>query len=230
MDRTSSQPVDSRGSWCSYHREPLTYFRQNGPVRLTSRPVGPRALLVEVDDARAALSLAAWARADGVAAEEIVPGAATVLFDGVPDPDRLAEALAGWRATDQAPAGELVEVPVTYDGPDLDFVAASWGVGRDEVAARHAEHEFVAAFCGFAPGFAYLAGLPEGLNLPRLDSPRSRVPAGSVGIGGPWCGIYPTDSPGGWRLLGHTDIVLWEPSRDRPALLAPGTRVRFVPA
>jgi KipI family sensor histidine kinase inhibitor len=199
-------------------------------VTLTSRPAGPRALLVEVDDARAALSLATWAREAGVAAEEIVPGAVTVLFDGVPDPDRLAGALAGWRPGDHLPAGELVEVPVTYDGPDLDFVAESWGIGRDEGAARHAEHELVAAFCGFAPGFAYLAGLPEELGLPRLDSPRSRVPAGSVGIGGPWCGIYPTESPGGWRLLGRTETVLWEPTRDRPALLAPGTRVRFVPA
>ena len=98
------------------------------------------------------------------------------------------------------------------------------------MVARHGEVEFVSAFCGFAPGFAYLAGLPEKYAVPRLDSPRSRVPAGAVGLAGAWCGVYPTASPGGWRLLGRTDATLWDPDRSRPALLAPGTRVRFVPA
>jgi KipI family sensor histidine kinase inhibitor len=198
-------------------------------VSLTSRRAGTQALLVEVDDARAALSLAAWARAARVEAADIVPGAATVLFDGVPDADRLAASLAGWTAEAEPRPGRLVEVPVTYDGPDLEFAAEAWGVAVADVAARHAEVEFVSAFCGFAPGFAYLAGLPDELALPRLDSPRARVPAGSVGVGGSWCGIYPTGSPGGWRLLGRTDAALWDPARAEPALLSPGTRVRFVP-
>ena len=98
------------------------------------------------------------------------------------------------------------------------------------MVARHGGIEFVSAFCGFAPGFAYLAGLPEEYAVPRLDSPRSRVPVGSVGLAGSWCGVYPSESPGGWRLLGHTDLTLWDPDRSEPALLAPGTRVRFVPA
>jgi KipI family sensor histidine kinase inhibitor len=198
-------------------------------VSLTSRRVGRQALLVEVDDARAALSLAAWARAARVEAVDIVPGATTVLFDGVPDPDGLAAAVSGWTPGDEPPPGELVEVPVVYDGPDLGFAAEAWGVAVRDVAGRHAEVEFVSAFCGFAPGFAYLAGLPDELALPRLDSPRARVPAGSVGIGGSWCGVYPTGSPGGWRLLGRTDVELWDPTRPEPALLSPGTRVRFVP-
>jgi KipI family sensor histidine kinase inhibitor len=165
-----------------------------------------------------------------VTADEVVPGARTVLFDGVPDPEGLRERLAGWTAEVSAEPGALVEVPVTYDGADLDDVAARWGTDVEGVVERHGGIEFVSAFCGFAPGFAYLAGLPEQYAVPRLDSPRTRVPAGSVGLAGSWCGVYPSESPGGWRLLGRTDATLWDPERSEPALLAPGTRVRFVRA
>ena len=123
----------------------------------------------------------------------------------------------------------MIEVPVVYDGADLEDVAGRWGTDGEGVVERHGAIEFVSAFCGFAPGFAYLAGLPEQYAVPRLDSPRSRVPAGAVGLAGSWCGVYPSESPGGWRLLGRTDLTLWDPDRDEPALLAPGTRVRFVP-
>jgi KipI family sensor histidine kinase inhibitor len=199
-----------------------------GPARLL--PVGATAYLVEVDDAAAALDLAAHARASRAPAVEVVPGACTVLFDGVGDHDALTAVVATWRPGGAPPAGELVEVRLTYDGPDLDEVAARWGTDRDGVVERHASVEYTSAFCGFAPGFAYLAGLPGALAVPRLDSPRARVPAGSVGLAGTWCGVYPTESPGGWRLLGRTDVVLWDAHRSDPALLAPGTRVRFVPA
>jgi KipI family sensor histidine kinase inhibitor len=196
---------------------------------LTTLSVGRHAVLVEVEDSEAARSLAAWARDQSVPADEVVPAAASVLFDGVPDPDHLTKALSGWSPSMSPESGELVEVPVDYEGPDLGFVAERWRMTEDDAVAAHAGVEYVVAFCGFAPGFAYLSGLPERLAVPRLDSPRSRVPAGSVGLAGSWCGVYPGESPGGWRLLGTTDAVLWDASRDHPALLAPGTRVRFVP-
>lgn len=199
----------------------------NGTVQL--RPVGPAAALAEVGDAASALALATWARAHDVGADEVVPAAETVLFDGVADLGGLAAVLAGWRPGEPVSPGPLVEVPVVYDGADLKEVAALWGTDPAGVVARHSAVEYVAAFCGFAPGFAYLAGLPDDLAVPRLASPRPRVPAGSVGLAGSWCGIYPTASPGGWRLLGRTDARLWDVDRDPPALLAPGTRVVFVP-
>jgi KipI family sensor histidine kinase inhibitor len=192
------------------------------------RRIGTSAVLVEVADAAEALALATWARSVRVESIEVVPAARTVLFDGVPDVGALTTLLDTWTPTSEPPSGELVEVPVVYDGPDLGFVAEAWGTDVAGVIARHTGLEFVSAFCGFAPGFAYLAGLPEELAVPRLDSPRPRVPAGSVGLAGTWCGTYPTASPGGWRLLGRTDAPLWDQDRARPALLAPGTRVRFV--
>jgi KipI family sensor histidine kinase inhibitor len=192
-------------------------------------PVGPTAFLAEVADARVALALASWSRRAGVVAAEVVPAAETVLFDGVPDQDALARTLAAWVPGSAPGEGPLVEVPTAYDGPDLDDVAERWGTDRAGVVERHAALTFVSAFCGFAPGFSYLAGLPDDLAVPRLDTPRPRVPVGSVALAGTWCGVYPTASPGGWRILGRTDVTLWDQERAEPALLAPGTRVRFVP-
>jgi allophanate hydrolase subunit 1 len=187
-------------------------------------PVGRNAVLVEVGSPERALSLASWAR-ERALARDVVPGARTVLLDGVPEPAGLGDALASWTPTALGPGPE-VEIAVTYDGPDLGAVAEHWGCSIDEVAARHQRTAFVAAFCGFAPGFAYLSGL--GVEVPRLDTPRSRVPAGSVALAGRWCGVYPTASPGGWRIIGHTGATLFDVRREPPALLAPGTRVRFV--
>ena len=192
------------------------------------RRVGRDALLVEVPDALAALALYDEARRRDVRASDIVPAARTVLFDGLPDVDALVAALPGWEVPVTAASGDLVEVPTTYDGEDLDDVARLWAMTRDEVVGTHTSTEMVVAFCGFAPGFAYCTGLPEHLAVPRLDSPRSRVPAGSVGLAGPFTGVYPTPSPGGWRLIGRTELSLWDPGADPPATLPPGTRVRFV--
>ncbi len=194
------------------------------------RPVGPHALLAEVDDTATALGLAQWARSAGLDAVEVVPAARSVLFDGVDDVGRLGRRLADWSGEAPDVEREPVELPVTYDGADLEVVAGLWGTDVGGVVERHVQTTFVSAFCGFAPGFAYLAGLGDQLRVPRLDSPRARVPAGSVALADTWCGIYPSSSPGGWRVIGRTDVVLWDSSRPDPALLAPGTPVRFVPA
>jgi len=188
------------------------------------QPVGRHALLAEVASPQDAVALAAWARGRALA-RDVVPGAETVLFDGVGDHDALTAALASWRPG-ESPAGRRVDIPVVYDGPDLETVAAAWRCGVEEVPARHRAVELLSAFCGFAPGFAYLSGLE--VSVPRLATPRTRVPPGSVALAGTWCGIYPGASPGGWQVIGTTDARLWDPRRAEPALLAPGTRVRFV--
>ena len=192
-------------------------------------PVGDDALLVECADLAEMRAVHATVLDRGVAATDVVPAARTVLLDGVADPAGLAGQIAGWTLLElEARPGRLVELPVVYDGPDLTEVAQHWGVSVTEVGELHAGTEFVVAFCGFAPGFAYLTGLDR--TVPRRESPRSRVPAGSVALAGEFTGVYPRESPGGWQLVGRTDAELWRPSAGEPALLTPGTRVRFVPA
>ena len=196
-------------------------------------PVGDDALLVEVssgEEARALHAELLRRRAEGsLAVREIVPAARTVLLDGLTDPDRLAAELA-LSDVPSAPAHarDVVRLPVRYDGPDLGDVAAHWGVSPREVARIHADTEFSVAFCGFAPGFGYLTGLPRRYDVPRRATPRTAVPAGAVALAGPYTGVYPRSSPGGWQLIGTTDAVLWDHTRVPAALLAPGTRVRFV--
>jgi KipI family sensor histidine kinase inhibitor len=121
-----------------------------------------------------------------------------------------------------------VLLPVRYDGPDLDEVAALTGLSPQEVAARHLAGRYTVAFGGFMPGFAYLTGLDPALRVPRRDSPRPRVPAGAVAVAGDLAAVYPAATPGGWRLLGTCDTPLFDVDRTPPALLTPGTPVRFV--
>jgi KipI family sensor histidine kinase inhibitor len=163
---------------------------------------------------------------------DVVPAARTVL---VCCADRASVAQVAARLPHIAPGAEgpeherrLVEIPVVYDGDDLDDVARATGLDPDEVVARHRESAFRVEFCGFAPGFAYLAGLDEALWLPRRATPRTRVPAGSVAIASTYSAVYPGVSPGGWHLLGTTSTRIWDVARDPPALLEPGTDVRFV--
>jgi KipI family sensor histidine kinase inhibitor len=197
-------------------------------------PVGDDALLVEVSSGEEAQSLHAELlrrRAEGsLTVAEIVPAARTVLLDGLADPARLASELTASAVPPSPPrARDVVELPVRYDGPDLADVAAHWGVAPHEVARIHAATEFTVAFCGFAPGFGYLTGLPPEYDVPRRATPRTAVPSGSVALAGPYTGVYPRSSPGGWQLIGTTDAVLWDHARVPAALLSPGTRVRFVP-
>ncbi len=194
------------------------------------RPVGERGLLVELDSAEAVEALYAELLRRSPPAREIVPAARTVLLTGLADARRFAEELARWRIppAGRAPRG-TVEIPVRYDGPDLAEVAAAWGVAPREAARLHAATAFHVAFCGFAPGFGYLTGLPERYHVPRRTDPRKRVPAGSVALAGAYSGVYPRSSPGGWRIIGTTRAVLWDAGREPAALLTPGTEVRFVP-
>jgi len=192
-------------------------------------PCGRRAVLVEPDDVLG--FQAAVSRLDLAGVEELVPAARTLLvrFDpAVTNAERLGAVLRQVSPVDSvvADAGEVV-VPVVYDGEDLAEVAEETGLSVGSLVARHTAGTYVSAFCGFAPGFAYLTGSDPVLHVSRRSSPRTRIPAGSVAIAGAYSAVYPSASPGGWRLLGRTDVPVWDVERDPPNLLPPGTRVRF---
>ncbi|MFE2326431.1 allophanate hydrolase subunit 1 [Streptomyces sp. NPDC059385] len=203
---------------------------------MRSLVVGGGALLIELDSAAEVAALHAELLRRREAGElgpvrEVVPAALTVLLDGVRDPAALGARIARWEVPPLAPSqGPLVTVEVRYDGPDLAEVARLWGVAPGEVPGIVGATEFRVAFCGFAPGFGYLTGLPERFHLPRRDTPRPSVPAGSLALAGEYAGVYPRSSPGGWQLIGSTEAVLWDPEREPAALFAPGVRVRFTEA
>ncbi|NYF15323.1 KipI family sensor histidine kinase inhibitor [Microbacterium sp. AK009] len=198
--------------------------------------MGDRAILVEVAGLDAVLSLHARLAASAPAGViDIVPAARTVLV--TVDPAMLSLSRARAWVTDaagEAPPRAAAAVPevvldIRYDGPDLEETAELLGVSASELTRRHAAATWTVAFTGFAPGFGYLVGEDWPFDVPRLDTPRTRVPAGAVGVAGVFSGAYPRETPGGWRLLGTTDAPLFDPAGENPALLAPGTRVRFRP-
>lgn len=193
-------------------------------------PYGPTGWLVELDGLDV-LGFAAAARG-GRDVEEVVPAATTALVRLRPGADRLvvAEWLGSITPAEAVPsgAGNEVELTVDYDGDDLRDVVAATGLTNDEVVELHVAGRYTCAFCGFAPGFGYLTGLDERLHLPRRATPRTAVPAGAVAIAAGYSAVYPSRSPGGWHLLGRTDARLWDPCRAHPALVRPGTTVRFV--
>ncbi|MFG1810715.1 allophanate hydrolase subunit 1 [Streptomyces sp. NPDC049040] len=198
--------------------------------------MGRGAVLVETEDGERAQALHAELlrrRAAGEFPEvrEIVPAARTVLVGGLADPRAFAAAVSGWDVPPvEAGHGELREVPVRFDGPDVAEVAELWAVTPAELPGIVTATPFRVAFCGFSPGFAYLTGLPAERHVPRRPTPRTAVPPGSLALAGPYAGLYPRSSPGGWQLIGTTDAPLWDPARDPAALLSPGTEVRFVRA
>lgn len=205
------------------------------------RPCGEQAVIVDITEAdsplRAVLQLRrlveSW-NLDGIV--DLVPASQTLLI--MLDTTRLtpkdvAKRLASCDLS-EAPdnVGETatcIEVPVRYDGPDLSSLAATLDCSAEELVRRHTSTEWTAAFGGFAPGFIYLVAENPLPPIPRLDSPRPSIPAGSVGLAGEFSGVYPQSSPGGWQLIGSTEAQMWAPERtDRPALITPGDRVRFV--
>ena len=163
---------------------------------------------------------------------EIIPAARTLLVTFDPllaDETTLETEIAGLKLEKgQQKSGKLVEIPVVYDGEDLDDVAALLKIDREEVIRRHEESHYQVAFCGFAPGFAYLTGGDPIFNVPRRASPRKSIPAGSVALAGKFGGVYPQPSPGGWQLIGRTDVKMFDLDRDPPSILKPGDRVHFV--
>jgi KipI family sensor histidine kinase inhibitor len=212
-------------------------------VRLLS--YGRRGLLVELDSLDEALRLSAdLDRKPAGGILELVPGARTVLIRFDPartSAARLAAELverAGSGAatssepmndsrTDDDPATDQVEIPVVYDGPDLDEVARLTGLTSSDVVKRHCAASYLVAFTGFAPGFGYLSGGGSALAVPRRATPRTRVPAGAVGLAGEFTGVYPRPGPGGWQLIGRTQLTMWDVQRTPAALLRPGVRVTF---
>jgi KipI family sensor histidine kinase inhibitor len=185
----------------------------------------------EEDANRAAVSLSRrLAALPGGGVLDAIPGARTVLV--VFDPARfsrrrLEEEIARRAPETDGGAARLFRFPAVYDGEDLPELARAAGLAPEELARRHASAEYRVAFIGFSPGFPYLTGLPPELSAPRLPEPRPRVAPGSIAIGGPYTGVYPSATPGGWRLIGRTSARLFEEGAQPPSLLAPGDRVRF---
>ncbi len=230
---------------------PATPSRTGG-LAVEVLTVGDEGLLLDVANLDAVLALEAVVRAAVEAGgpawgvvTDVVPAARTVLLlirEGA-DLTALRRALAELMTSDVVRPGHgfgggpgpttvgmphEVEIVVRYDGPDLGEVAAHTGLTPAEVVAAHTGTPWRVAFGGFAPGFAYLVGGDPRLPVPRRERPRPSVPAGSVGLAGEFSGVYPRSSPGGWQLLGTTEAVLWDADREPPALLGPGTTVRFV--
>jgi KipI family sensor histidine kinase inhibitor len=192
------------------------------------RPFGPEAWIVDrLDDPTAWAELVRHGSIAGIV--DVVPAETTVVVRCGRDHcvevgERLDSITDDGRPT---PPARPVEIDVVYDGPDLAWVADTIGSSIADVIDLHRTGRYIAAFCGFSPGFAYLTGLDERLVLPRRDRPRTTVPAGSVAIAAGYSAVYPSASPGGWHLLGRTDARMWDLDRQPPALLVPGTPVRF---
>lgn len=202
---------------------------------LTVLSSGSAAVLVEVDSLEDVLALYAALVDDppeGVV--DLVPAARTLMLHldpSVTDPATVGRVVrAVTPRHERRGSGDLVEVPVVYDGEDLEEVGTLTGWGSDGVVERHTAEEWTVAFCGFAPGFGYMVGDSGAWDVPRRSTPRTRVPPGSVALAGEFAGVYPRESPGGWQLIGRTDLAVFDLDREPPALLVPGTRVRFVDA
>lgn len=197
-------------------------------------PSGSTALLVELADLDAVLALYAALLEDQPAGVvDLVPAGRTILVVTDPAVTTIAAVAEALRTTeprqDARATGALVEIPVRYDGEDLDEAAELIGCDAAELVRRHTAAEWTVAFCGFAPGFGYLTSPAWPHDVVRRSSPRTTVPPGSVALAGEFSAVYPGESPGGWQLIGRTELVVFDLSREPPALLRPGNRVRFVP-
>jgi KipI family sensor histidine kinase inhibitor len=202
----------------------------------TVHDYGDQALLLEFDSTAEVLAWTdALREAELLGVLDIVPASRTVLVKlagpryQAPTRQRLAKLRVTAEALAEAstPHEADIEIDVVYDGADLEEVARLTGLTTDQVVAAHTGTLWQVGFGGFAPGFAYLIGGDERLNVPRQSEPRTKVPAGSVALAGEFSGVYPRESPGGWQLIGRTNAELWDVDRDPPALLRPGMWVQF---
>lgn len=194
-------------------------------------PCGSRGLLLELESLEEVLRRYAALREADLPVLDIVPAGRTILV--VADRGTDLRALAAevkevGSAEQRREDATSVEIPVRYDGEDLAEAAHLLGWSSEELVRRHQEESWTVAFCGFAPGFGYLAGTRFAWDMPRRSSPRTRVPAGSLALAGEFTGVYPRESPGGWQLIGHALVDVFDLDRDPPALLVPGAAVRFV--
>lgn len=198
-----------------------------GPVRL----MGTRSLLVELGDIETVMAWHAHLTKNPLPGQLDVIAAATTVLIKTATRRSCEQALAQLQEIEppalDGTAAKTIEVTTVYDGEDLEAVAEHYGVSVEALIERHTSEEWFAAFGGFAPGFAYCTGQGQ-WDTPRRDTPRPKVPAGSVALAGPFSAVYPQDSPGGWQLLGHTDVAMWDLGRDVPNLLLPGDVVRYV--
>lgn len=197
-------------------------------------PSGSQGILLELGSLDEVLAMYAALQADTPEqVVDLVPAARTILVVTDRGAD-LATVAKEVRATTPTAGGpvqeEQVQIPVRYDGADLSEASQLVGCSSEELVRRHQQEEWTVAFCGFAPGFGYLAGAHHEWDVPRRPEPRTRVPAGAVGLAGEFTGVYPRQSPGGWQLIGQAQVKVFDPDRDPPALLRPGVRVRFVEA
>jgi len=193
-------------------------------------PCGPGALLAEYDSIAEVMSVDEALRASQLAGiDEIIPAARTVLVTFRHIDREALDRLLVPGAPAKRIEGPIVEIPVVYDGADLGEVSEATGLTVEQIVDTHSSVVYSAAFLGFTPGWAYLVGLPASLQLPRRTTPRTAVPAGSVAVANEFTGVYPTLSPGGWHLLGRTEVRMFDVEREKPALVVAGDRVRFLP-
>lgn len=202
---------------------------------LEVRRAGTSAVLVTFASLDAVVAFHAGLDAAPVAGvTEVVSGARTLLVRFDPVATDAARVRQGLERVVPLPADarsgddEVLVVPVTYDGEDLDEVGERTGLGAEGLVAWHTGQVWTSAFCGFAPGFSYLTGTEPSLDLPRRETARTAVPSGAVALAGEFSAVYPRTSPGGWQLIGRTDVSMWSLDRDPPALAPAGTRIRFV--
>ncbi len=208
------------------------------------KPCGETAILIDLNDAdgnplTAAMRLreaidVACATGHLVGITEVIPAAATLLIHLDPTIMPAAEIAEIITHLDLSPflaqttqRTSLIEIPVSYNGPDLESLANHLGIAPKRLIQLHGELQWTAAFGGFAPGFMYLVCEEFPFTVPRLESPRAAIPAGSVALAGSFSAVYPQQSPGGWQLIGHTDLLMWNTKRRNPSLIQPGDTVRF---